>query len=439
MKKLSTSDFINRSKKIHKSKYNYSLVEYKGAFSYVKIICEIHGEFEQMPSHHLQGRGCKRCAFENRRNNINNILKKANKIHKNKYDYSKIKKYLRNSQKHEIKCKLHGTFLMSFHNHIDQKQGCPKCGQLKAIKSRTDTMQEVVKKFIQIHGNKYIYSKINYKNTNSKVEIICKKHGSFFQRPNDHIQGHGCIKCMYEENSTKFKLKKNELKKILSIRNKDKKFDYSLIDLENFRTGDKVKIICKVHGEFSQSFSDHIYKKSDCPKCSRDYLSKLYAFTTKEFIEKAKIIHGERYSYKNVNYKNNRTKVTIFCKIHGSFRTTPDTFLRGVGCPECATYGTDNNVIYIWEAHGHKINEKRIFKIGITSERLSNTRILHVEKVSGFKADLIRIKSLKNAAELETKILKIGEKCNFNFKGGTEFRIFTDKELKKVLQIFDSS
>ena len=42
------------------------------------------------------------------------------------------------------------------------------------------------------------------------------------------------------------------------IRNKDKKFDYSLIDLENFRTGDKVKIICKVHGEFSQSFSGSI-------------------------------------------------------------------------------------------------------------------------------------------------------------------------------------
>ena len=60
-KRLTTNEFISRSKKIHSDKYDYSLVEYKNNVTKVKIICPIHGIFEQTPKSHIKGRGCPKC------------------------------------------------------------------------------------------------------------------------------------------------------------------------------------------------------------------------------------------------------------------------------------------------------------------------------------------------------------------------------------------
>lgn len=57
--------------------------------------------------------------------------------------------------------------------------------------------------------------------------------------------------------------------------------------------------------------------------------------TKEEFIEKSKVIHGDRYDYSRVNYKNNKTKVCIICPIHGEFWQRPNNHLSGQGCPYC--------------------------------------------------------------------------------------------------------
>lgn len=74
-KKLSKEEFIERSNIIHKNKYNYILVEYIDAKTKIKIICPIHGVFEQEPHNHLQGCECKKCAYINNSNNNHSILK----------------------------------------------------------------------------------------------------------------------------------------------------------------------------------------------------------------------------------------------------------------------------------------------------------------------------------------------------------------------------
>lgn len=60
-KKKTTEQFISEAIKVHGDKYDYSKVEYKGCNTDVLIICPIHGEFSQTPTHHLLGCGCKRC------------------------------------------------------------------------------------------------------------------------------------------------------------------------------------------------------------------------------------------------------------------------------------------------------------------------------------------------------------------------------------------
>ena len=57
------------------------------------------------------------------------------------------------------------------------------------------TTEEFIDKAITVHGDKYDYSLVNYIVSKNKITIICKEHGEFLQRPNDHLNGSGCHKC----------------------------------------------------------------------------------------------------------------------------------------------------------------------------------------------------------------------------------------------------
>jgi hypothetical protein len=53
--------FINALNKVHKNKYNYSKVNYVTSNQKIIVICPVHGEFHQKASHHLNGHGCSKC------------------------------------------------------------------------------------------------------------------------------------------------------------------------------------------------------------------------------------------------------------------------------------------------------------------------------------------------------------------------------------------
>ena len=89
-RKLTTEQFIEKAKKIHGDKYDYSKVEYINNRTKVCIICPIHGEFWQIANSHLQGEGCKECGMELKAKNktltTDKFIEKAKKIHGDKYD-----------------------------------------------------------------------------------------------------------------------------------------------------------------------------------------------------------------------------------------------------------------------------------------------------------------------------------------------------------------
>ena len=93
-KRLTTEEFINKAKLVHGDKYDYSLVNYITSKMSVKIICPIHGEFEQKPNYHLSKCGCTKCGIEtiNIKLKINKqeLINKFNLIHNFKYYYSFI-------------------------------------------------------------------------------------------------------------------------------------------------------------------------------------------------------------------------------------------------------------------------------------------------------------------------------------------------------------
>ena len=106
-------------------------------------------------------------------------------IYNNIYEYLEI---IRDGKgykaKLKIKCKIHGEFIKDMNDHLKRNQGCSKCSKHCKL-----TNEDFIEKSISVHGNFYDYSKIVYKNYESKVIIICKEHGEFLQTPLNHLQG----------------------------------------------------------------------------------------------------------------------------------------------------------------------------------------------------------------------------------------------------------
>jgi very-short-patch-repair endonuclease/transposase-like protein len=188
-----TNNFISKAIKIHKDRYDYSKVNYINAKTKINIICKLHGEFEQTPSNHLSKYNCQKCA-KNFKLDTLEFIEKAKEIHKDIYDYSKVN-YINADTKIIIICKIHGEFTQQPDFHINRKCGCPKCF------NKSDTLQ-FIEKAKKIYENKYDYSKVEYINNRIPVIIICKIHGEFMQQPNTHInQKCGCPSCI---NKTEF-------------------------------------------------------------------------------------------------------------------------------------------------------------------------------------------------------------------------------------------
>ena len=124
-----------------------------------------------------------------------NFINRAKEIFP-QYDYSKSI-YTKAREKLIVICPEHGEFLVSPDNHLNKKSGCPLC---KGKRIRNTITQKAANSFIgkakQIHRDKYDYSKVEYFNSTTKVEIICPKNGSFKQTPVHHINCRcGCPKC----------------------------------------------------------------------------------------------------------------------------------------------------------------------------------------------------------------------------------------------------
>lgn len=101
---------------------------------------------------------------------------------------------------------------------------------------------------------------------------------------------------------------------------------------------------------------------------------------------------------------------------------------------------TDNDVIYIWKALSlGKWNDKDIYKIGKTSARLGQERIYFVANEANIQVEIVLIEKVNcKASNLETEILRMGEKINLSgFNGASDFRAFSKNDLKKAFEIVE--
>jgi len=131
-------------------------------------------------------------SLENRKQKF---INKSNIKHKFLYEY--IGDYIDAKTKFEIVCPIHGSFFQIPTSH-SSGIGCPKCGKIKKANSKTKTKQQFINDAINVHGNTYDYSKVEYINSTTKIKIICKHHGIFKQTPEGHLKYKGCRQCSNE-------------------------------------------------------------------------------------------------------------------------------------------------------------------------------------------------------------------------------------------------
>jgi hypothetical protein len=100
---------------------------------------------------------------------------------------------------------------------------------------------------------------------------------------------------------------------------------------------------------------------------------------------------------------------------------------------------SDNDAIYIWRANGIQHHGRNVYKIGVTSARLGDQRIVKVAKSSGFSPKVLRLaKVTEKARFIESKLLEMGQAPGFTgFDGCTEFRALTDDEVDFIVEMID--
>lgn len=114
--------------------------------------------------------------------------------HGDKFDYSNVV-YNTSCDKVEIICPKHGSFWQTPIGHINSKLGCPKCKGDENSKRQVLTLDNFIARSNKTHGEKYDYSKSVYINGRTKILITCPEHGDFYQNPNSHLFGKGCMRC----------------------------------------------------------------------------------------------------------------------------------------------------------------------------------------------------------------------------------------------------
>ena len=252
--RLASEEFIGKSIAKFGKVLDYSLVNYRNSKTPVRLICPIHGAFEQKPNTHLNAKlPCPKCSCGVM--STGQFIEKSKIKYGDRFDYSKVN-YISYYEKIEVICKEHGPFLVLSPDHFRGcSGGCPKCSITKLL-----TTEEFIERSMRIHGHKYNYSKVNYINQTKKIIIICPEHGEFEQLPNNHYH-YGCLKCSgnYLKSNEEFILE-------CKIAHKNK-FDYSKTQYSGMFQ--KIIVICSEHGEFNTLATNHLHGKRGCPKCSK--------------------------------------------------------------------------------------------------------------------------------------------------------------------------
>lgn len=268
MKKLTTEEWIAKAILVHGDQYDYSKVIYTKGSEKVTIVCPDHGEVLITAANHINNAAkCPKCSGKYQRS-LKELLENFGRVHKNFYSYSNVTlKPLK--EKVTITCPIHGDFEQTPESHLSG-HGCKQCADIKTQRALSLTTQQFLEKANAIHGQTYDYNKVEYKSMSTLVKIICRIHGEFKQKANNHVnQRQGCPECALIANQGRFLSNtSNFIEKAVSVH----KGQYTYEDVTYKGNRVLVNITCSEHGTFQQTPHAHLsgYGCTSCAKYGFD-------------------------------------------------------------------------------------------------------------------------------------------------------------------------
>lgn len=176
--------------------------------------------------------------------------------------------YLGNKNYVVVTCKKHNHTFRTTPNRLHRGEGCLCCYNERRGNKTRKNVETFISEARKIHGDKYSYDKVVYKNNKTEVCITCKEHGDFFMKPNKHLSSkQGCPKCHGKHITTEEWILRAKL-----IHGET--YGYENVKYSTNRT--KVLIRCKKHGIFKQAPEKHL-EGEGCPICKESKLEKFVA------------------------------------------------------------------------------------------------------------------------------------------------------------------
>jgi very-short-patch-repair endonuclease len=232
-----------------------------------------------------------------------------------------------------FRCLEHREFNISL-NSISRGRWCINCGYKSMKEKQRLSHDEFSIRCKEKYDETFDYTKVILDGVDRPIIIKCKIHSNEFKiTPYNHLNSKngGCDFCVKDDSI------QTNLKSFLNMANEKYKYkyDYSLVNSEFISMGIEVTIKCPLHSFFEQKPCLHLLSEYGCPRCARESSSKTQALTTERFIEKSKLVHGDRYDYSKSCYISGHKNITIICKKHGSFDQDPYNHINGYGCKRC--------------------------------------------------------------------------------------------------------
>lgn len=206
-------------------------------------------------------------------------------------------------------------------------------------------------------------------------------------------------------------------------------------------------IICKLHGEFTLTANTHISMKTGCSKCSDIRSAQKRLKTKEQFIEDAKVVHGDLFDYSLVDYTGAHNLVKILCKFHGVFEQKPNAHLSDKnGCGKCwknfkdryLNSRGDKGILYLCRFFN---SSEEFLKIGVTSTTIE--RRYRGKEYSFYDYEVLKFLESKDKLliwdlenELKVKFKSFRITPRETFMGYTE--CFNIKQLNKIYEEFET-
>jgi len=245
---------------------------------------------------------------------------------------------------------------------------CKRCGLNKAANTRRLTPAELLKRFREVHGDRYHYIESTVTGRDDLVTIICPKHGEFQQIAANHANGNGCKGCRTDAASKARRHTPDQwLARFRATHGDRYEYDKSTVTTAH----NKMTITCPDHGPFEQTPGGHASGKG-CPTCGGSV-----ALDANKLLSQFSRVHGDRYSYPDMEGATRKSMIAITCPDHGPFEQMAGNHASGSGCLKCAYERVSDAQSYNHRDYLQQLELKGVEARALAEYKDSKTPLLH--------------------------------------------------------------